>query len=263
LIALDAKTGAVKSVYPLVEKDYHDWDVSAAPSIITTRGGKRLIAEPIKDGHLHAIDAVSGKRVYNTAITTILNASAPLTQAGGSMRFCPGTQGGTEWNGAAYSPTTNLLYTGAVDWCTTVKVASDQKIKDVAIGHPWSGMDDDKAIFGLLDNPNRWAGWVVATNADTGRVAWRFRAPAPILAGVTATAGGLVFTGDMAGTLYAFDAKSGKRIWRVDTGGAIGGGVISYEVPSGAQRVAVATGMTSPIWPTRKADAKVIVYGLR
>jgi alcohol dehydrogenase (cytochrome c) len=63
--------------------------------------------------------------------------------------------------------------------------------------------------------------------------------------------------------LYAFDAKTGKRLWHADTGGAIGGGVISYQAANGAQRVAVATGMSSPIWPTRKADAKIVVFGLR
>lgn len=100
VIALDAKTRAVKAVYPLVERDFHDWDVSAAPSIITTRAGRRIAASPIKDGHLHLIDPAVGKVIHKTRITTVSNADVPLT-AGRAVRFCPGTQGGAEWNGAA------------------------------------------------------------------------------------------------------------------------------------------------------------------
>jgi len=261
IIALDAATGAVRKTYPIVERDFHDWDVSSAPVLLTTAGGLHIVASAIKDGHLRGIERVSGRQVFQTAITTIFHAATPLNEAD-SVRFCPGSQGGTEWNGPSYSPVTNLIYTGAVDWCTTVKLAADAKIKAGDKGQPWSGMDDDKAPFGHQDDPAQWAGWVYATNADTGKVAWRFKAPAPILAGVTATAGGLVFTGDVAGHFYAFDAKSGAPLWQAETGGGIGGGVISFTAPSGAQRIAVATGLISPLWPTPKAHARLVVYGL-
>ncbi len=260
IVALDAKTGAVKQVYPIVERDNHDWDVSSAPAILTTRGGKRILASAIKDGYLRGIDPETGRLLYKTAATTITDAAVPLT-AGKPVRFCPGTQGGIEWNGPAYSSATNLIYTGAVDWCVTVTVAPDAKIMATKIGQPWSGMDDEKAVFGKFDPPGHWAGWLTATDADTGRIAWKFKAPAPILGGTVVTAGGLVFTGDMAGTAYAFDAKSGAKLWQTDTGGAIGGGVISYAA-NGKQRVAVVSGMTSPIWPTAKVNGRVIVYGL-
>ncbi len=36
-------------------------------------------------------------------------------------RFCPGSQGGAEWNGAAFDPANDLIFTGEVDWCTTVQ----------------------------------------------------------------------------------------------------------------------------------------------
>ena len=260
IVALDAMTGAVKHVYPIVERDFHDWDVSAAPAILTTRAGKRIVASAIKDGYLRGNDQASGQLLYRVPVTTITNADAPLI-VGKPVRFCPGTQGGTEWSGPAYSPTTNLIYTGAVDWCVTVTSASDEKIKAVKVGQPWSGMDDEKAVFGKFDPQGRWAGWVTASDADTGARRWHFKAPAPILGGIVATSGGLVFTGDMAGTAYAFDAKTGAKLWQAETGGAIGGGVISYAV-GGKQRIAVVSGMTSPIWPTPKVNGKVVIYGL-
>src|SRR2546425_2890260 len=57
-------------------------------------------------------------------------------------------------------------------------------------------------------------GWLTAVDADSGAVRWRFRTPAPVVAGVTHTAGGLVLTGDLAGNLYAFDDATGKVAFR-------------------------------------------------
>jgi alcohol dehydrogenase (cytochrome c) len=102
-----------------------------------------------------------------------------------------------------------------------------------------------------------------ATEADRGKVAWKVRTPCPILAGVTATAAGLVFTADMGGTVHAFDGGSGKKLWQFDAGGAVGGGVIRCDSAKDAQRAAVAAGMTSPIWPTKKVNAKIVVCGLQ
>ena len=81
------------------------------------------------------------------------------------------------------------------------------------------------------------------------------------MAGITATAGGLVFTGDLNGDVLAFDAVSGKVLWKQPTGGAIGGGVISYRA-GGRQLVAAAVGLNSPIWPVKGGAARVVVFGL-
>jgi glucose dehydrogenase len=61
--------------------------------------------------------------------------------------------------------------------------------------------------------------------------------------GLLATAGGLVFTGDAEGYLIAFDARTGKVLWRFQTGAAISGPPISYAL-DGRQYIAVAAGPT-------------------
>jgi alcohol dehydrogenase (cytochrome c) len=43
VLALDAKTGAYISYFPIAPTDWHDWDVSNAPTINVTRGGKQLL----------------------------------------------------------------------------------------------------------------------------------------------------------------------------------------------------------------------------
>lgn len=87
--------------------------------------------------------------------------------------------------------------------------------------------------------------------------------PAPVVAAVTPTAGGVLFAADMDGNVYALDASTGATVWQTRTAGAVGGGIVSYAIPSGAQRIAVAAGMTSPIWPVKEVNAEVVVYGLK
>ena len=78
---------------------------------------------------------------------------------------------------------------------------------------------------------------------------------------MTPTAGGIVFFGDMGGNFYALDAANGQRLWGRKIGGAIGGGVITYTA-NGAQKIAVATGFTSILWPTEVVTGKIVILGL-
>ena len=82
-----------------------------------------------------------------------------------------------------------------------------------------------------------------------------------MVAAITATAGGLVFTGDLDGQLLAFDAASGKELWRQATGKAIGGGVMSYQA-GGKQYMAAATGMNAGTWKVKAGPGRVVVYAL-
>jgi alcohol dehydrogenase (cytochrome c) len=256
IVVLDAKTGAYQRHFQLVKRDFHDWDVSSAPALFLNRTGKRLMAEAPKDGHLYLIDLASGKLIYRKPMTAIANVEAPLTKQG--TRFCPGSQGGAEWNGAAFDAADNLLFTGEVDWCTTVKTVPEQTLQTDPVGKPWSGAT---AGFGQMDDSKKWAGFLTASDADTGVRKWQFKAPFPLMGGVTPTSGRLLLFGDMGGNLYAFDAASGQKLWSMDLGGAIGGGVITYDTGVG-QKIAVAAGMVSPIWPTPKINGKVVVLGI-
>jgi alcohol dehydrogenase (cytochrome c) len=256
IVILDAKTGAYQKHFQLVTRDFHDWDISSAPVLFLSKAGHRMLAEAPKDGHLYLIDLNNGRTVFRKPVTTVSNVEAPMTAQG--TRFCPGSQGGAEWNGAAFDPGNNLIFTGEVDWCTTVRAVPAASLAGSPPGKPWSGATEG---FGQQDDPKRWGGWMTATDADTGERKWQFHAPFPLMSGVTPTGGRLLLFGDMGGNFYAFEATSGQKLWSADLGGAIGGGVITYDTGQG-QKVAVAAGMTSPIWPTPKTNGKVVVLGL-
>ena len=263
VVVLDAKTGAYKSHFKIVPRDWHDWDVSNPPALIRTAGGKKLMAVSPKDGFLYGFDLADNKLLYKTAVTTIENVDQPFS-TDKDVHYCPGSGGGGEWNSPAYDPVTNLIFTGDVDWCTTVKLQTRQEIVASPLGQPWTA---EKSLnpfneFGAFSRSDgHWAGWLHAVDADTGVWKWRLKTNYPILGGVTPTAGGLAFFGDVGGNFYAVDATAGEKLWGQNLGGAIAGGVITY-VADGVQKVAVAHGYISPAFPVQIRSAKVAILGV-
>ena len=68
----------------------------------------------------------------------------------------------------------------------------------------------------------------------------------------------LPISGELNGDFLALDAASGAVRYRFNTGGAIGGGIVTYEV-NGTQFVAVASGRPSPFWAKAHPGAPTIV----
>jgi alcohol dehydrogenase (cytochrome c) len=92
--------------------------------------------------------------------------------------------------------------------------------------------------------PDPATGWISAFDANTGRLSWKYHADAPILGAVTATAGGLVLSGDNAGNFLVLDSASGKLLKKVETHGSISGGIITYAI-GGRQYIAFTSGSIS------------------
>jgi mono/diheme cytochrome c family protein len=82
-----------------------------------------------------------------------------------------------------------------------------------------------------------------------------------VLAGLVPTKGGLLFGGDTHGNLLVFNAMDGKLLKRIDAGGALNNGLISYSA-GGAQYVAAAVGGAAENPSTVAGALRVVVYGL-
>jgi alcohol dehydrogenase (cytochrome c) len=145
-------------------------------------------------------------------------------------RICPGPAGAKVWNHAAYAPEARLLFVPVIELCAKF-VRSTTEFRE---GLPYLG-----STFMNTDEPE--SGNVKAFDVRTGREVWSYRAQAPVVSSLLATAGGLVFSGEPSGHVNAHDARTGRVLWRFQTGSGIHSNPITYSV-NGTQYVAVPSG---------------------
>jgi alcohol dehydrogenase (cytochrome c) len=252
-VALDIKTGKLLWYRQFGPNDANDRDLSqVSPLFSATVKGKprNLLTVSGKDGLLRMLDRDSHETLYELPITTRTDFDKVPTVAG--VHGCPGLLGGMEWNGPAYSPATKTLYVASVDWCGTF-TKSDKPPQFTENAHYYGGA--------VTPDPREQArGWLQAIDATTGNMRWRKQWPTPLVAGITATSGGMLFTGDLNNDFLAIDASNGKTLYRFNTGGSVGGGVISYEI-QGKQYVATTSGVVSGFFGGSGTSA-IIVFSL-
>jgi alcohol dehydrogenase (cytochrome c) len=230
VVVLDARTGALKWWHQVAPEDWQDFDVAAPPVLYRDGKARDVLAFGGKDGYVTGVDRNTQARIFRTPVTTIIQAPKDPTKEG--IKTCPGYAGGVEWNGPALDRVTNSLIVGAVDVCFLVKLGTTTyKAGELAFG-------------GTVEPVGESSGWITSMDAETGAVRWKYRAEKPVLAGVTPTAGGVTFTGDLAGNLLVFNSKTGDVVHKAKTGGAMAGGVVTYEL-GGKQYLAFASGNIS------------------
>ena len=250
IVALDVHTGERRWHRSLVPNDSHDWDLTHASPLVTTNVDgtqRRLVVTAGKDGFLRTLDRETHAVLYETPVTMVENAGAPITTT--PRRVCPGVLGGVEWSAPAYHPGENLLYVPAVDWCSTFVAFEEARYIP---GKNYLGGSVD------LDPLEDALGWVTAIDASTGAVRWRYRSARPMVASVTATAGNLLLTGELTGDFLALDSGTGEVLYRFNTGGSMGGGIVTYGV-GGVQYIAAASGSPSNFWIDEYPGSPTIV----
>jgi alcohol dehydrogenase (cytochrome c) len=237
LIALDAMTGRLAWYRQFIPHDVHDYDVThVGPIFKAAIGGSRrnAVASTGKDGMLRVLDRDSSDILYGVPFTNRVNTEVALSTT--PVRVCPGTLGGEEWNGSAFSEKLNLLVVPTTDWCAEFK--KDASPPDPQKEHTHGFYFGGEAKFDPWSDAH---GRITAFDASTGQEKWRYDAAKPMIAGVTATAGDLIFAGELSGDLLALDAKTGKVLLRSALGGPAGGGVVTYAA-RGTQNVAIVSG---------------------
>jgi alcohol dehydrogenase (cytochrome c) len=253
LVALDVKTGKLLWYRQFIPHDVHDADLSqVSPQFETTIAGKKrsVISVGGKDGLLRLLDRDNHEQFYEVPMTTRENADTLPTVEGAHR--CPGLLGGLEWNGPAYDSTRNTLFVPAVDWCGIFsKAPKDPPIMQGM--HYYGGSV-------AQDAREKAKGWLTAFEASTGQERWKYASPTPLVAGMTATSGGVLFTGDLNNNFLALDAETGNVLYRFNTGGSIGGGVITYAI-GGKQYVAATSGSVSAFFGGSGLPAVVVFAG--
>ena len=252
IVAVDLETGAYKWHYQYVAHDV--WDLDAASPVILTealdKAGKmrKVAVHGGKTGHVYVHDRATGELIrFSEAMVPQENMWVLPTREG--ARMLPGANGGVEWSPMAINPTTRLVYAANLHQPMTYHV-EEAKYPG---GKLWLG-----GAFKVIPGEKQW-GRLAAVNMDTGKMVWKFDTEQPLIGGVLATAGNLVFNGEGNGYFRAFDAQNGKMLWEYQAGAGVNAPAVSYMV-GGKQYVAVAAGGNTQI--DFKRGNSVIVFAL-
>ncbi len=251
LLALEPKTGKIKWHRQEVPQDTWDFDSAYEALLVPDGKGKNVLVHLNKNGFVYVMDKDSGAMRNAWQYTENMNWAKGVDPKTGlpidpvypetdkQKLHCPNLLGARSWNHGAYNPNTKLWYSHGMEVCNFVTSAKQGPVP--GIGGLSLGLSDIK----LTDPPGKKAdGWLGAFDPLTGKQAWKVRFDMPPLSSALATAGGLVFTGDMYGNLFAFDADNGKELWKFAAGSGARGGPISYAV-NGKQYIAIPTGLGS------------------
>jgi len=253
-IALDLKSGKLIWARQFVAHDTHDWDLSQTSPLVeaNVKGKQRdIVIVSGKDGRLRIVDRVTPEVLYDVTISQQENAE---TLASVSPRHvCPGLLGGQEWSSSAYDPTRGLAFSPMVNWCGTV--THEEAPPDYKPGvHFYGGK--------IAQDPLEQArGILAAVDVASGSVRWKMEAPAPMLANVTVTSGGIVLAGDLKGNLYAVDEDNGKVLLRYSLPGSAGGGIFTYMLAN-HQYLAAVSGSVSAFFGGGTDTVKLTVLAL-
>ncbi len=134
----------------------------------------------------------------------------------------------------AFSPQTGWFYIPHNNLCEDIETTEASYIA----GTPYVGAD-----VRYRPGPGGHRGVLTAWDPVGARAVWKVAERFPAWSGALATAGGLVFYGNMEGWFKALDAKTGQLLWQFQTGSGVIGQPITYRGPDGKQYVAVFSGV--------------------
>ena len=240
-----------------------NWDYTATQHIMLADmeidgTSRRVVMQAPKNGFFYVLDAASGEFIQGNNYvpqnwTTGLDENGrPIEVAEsryGNTPFLqfPGPLGGHNWHPMAFNPDLNLVYIPAQE------IPLNYQNQEDFLSNPakWNtGMDfsaatpvvPEDAVFDFLRAGLK--GRLVAWDPIANEPRWSHEHNNAWNGGVLATAGGLVFQGQLEGTFAAYDASSGDVKWEYDVRSGAASGPATYEI-DGEQYVTITTGWGS------------------
>jgi alcohol dehydrogenase (cytochrome c) len=270
VLALSPRDGKIKWGFQYTPNDPYDYDeISEHPIINTKINGedRKLVVHAARNGFYYALDRVNGSFIagkqyvdelnwtpgldpktglplnYNPAadVQTYRPGSHGSRAAPNGDRLCPSHFGGKNWGPGAYNPELGLLYIPATEGCNFVFTDEQKDFVDQG----GTVKPRERFAGGGFKTPNRLTGSLKAIDPATGETKMAAKFDYPIIGGVLATAGNLIFTGRPDGTFSAHDARTLKELWLFDAGTGINAPPISFAV-NGKQYIAVLVGSKQP-----------------
>ena len=258
VLALNADTGKITWHYQFTPHDAWDYDgVNELVFADLPVEGKKtpVIMQANRNGFFYVIDRASGKLISakkyveatNWATGIDLKTGTPIEAAGNAKRpgmkrkasdVCPNLIGGKNWMPMSYSEATGLVYIPTMNLCMDMEgIQSEYKR-----GAFYLGVNFDLGKVG----PGGHMGGVKAWDPIKQQEVWFNKEDLPYTGGMMTTKSNLLFHGDIRGMFKAVDAKTGKTLWKFNTGSGITAAPMTYTL-DGKQYIAVVSGRTLSI----------------
>ena len=255
-VALDVDTGELKWYFQHLPRDNWDFDSPFERVLVDQEiDGKMhhmLVSIPGKNGIAFALDRDTGKYLWSkeTIVQNVvksidkdgkvhLDESLIPSAVGEGAMICASVSGGKLWQAGAYSPLTKSFFVPMTEACNTVTPTQSEFTAGNAVG---------SVKFGprVLPEGIKEAGLMQALdiNPTQGESKWQFRSRPSMTSSVLATGGGLVFGGDAARFVKAWDQVTGEVVWEQRLNAPIGGSPVTYEL-DGEQYLVVPTGYSN------------------
>jgi alcohol dehydrogenase (cytochrome c) len=245
LVALDPDTGKLKWYFQFTPHDTHDWDANETPMLLDLNWkGKprKVVVQANRNGFFYVLDRETGEFLMAKPFARqnwakgIDEKGRPITLPGveptpDGNRLCPGLAGAANWMAPSYNPETGWFYFPVREQCDVYYASPPVYVE----GKPYWG-----SVFRGVTEEKEW-GLLKAFDPLTGETKWDFRYYRAPWAGTLSTSGGLIFAGDEDGYLMAFDARTGKNLWKINTGNRLVTAPITYMV-AGRQYITMPSG---------------------
>jgi alcohol dehydrogenase (cytochrome c) len=234
LVSVDLETGKYICHFQYIAHDV--WDLDAvSPTVLVDvkdKDGKVVpgVIHAGKTGHVYVHNRNDCSLIrFSKAMVPQENMWVLPTKNG--ARMLPGANGGVEWSPMAVNPHLGLTYAINLHQPMTYHVENSP----YPTGKLWLG-----GAFKVIPSEEQW-GNVTAVDYHTGKIRWQVKTPQPMIGGILATAGGLVFTGEGNGQFKAYDAETGAALWKFQAGAGVNAPPSSYTV-DGKQYIVVGAG---------------------
>ena len=236
LVAVDLDTGKYVCHFQYVPHDVWDLDATSPTVLADAKSETGAMVPAVlhagKTGFVYVNDRKDCHLIrFSEAMVPQENMFA-LPTPGVGTRMLPGANGGVEWSPMAVDPTLNLAY--------AINLHQPMHYSVKSASYPggdklWLG-----GAFTVIPEEEQW-GNVTAVDYNTGKIRWQVKTAQPMIGGILATAGGLVFTGESNGFFKAYDSASGAELWRFQAGAGVNAPPSGYTV-EGREYIVVGAG---------------------
>jgi alcohol dehydrogenase (cytochrome c) len=244
IVALNVDTGKLAWYYQVSPHDTHDWDAVQTPILIDGEFNgrpRKLLAQASRNGYFFLLDRTNGEHLLTAPMIETLNWAKGFNAKGqpigdpakestiDGVLVSPASGGATNWPSPTFDPETGLFYVNTSETFSVFYLTDTDP-------HPEGYAAAERSAGG-------YGSTLRAIDYKTGKTVWKHKYPSQggTSTGMLSTAGKLLFAGDPAQHILAYDAANGNILWHAGLLANVGNGPTTYML-DGRQYLIVGAG---------------------